>query len=338
MTIHSDYSLGKLNTFGIAVSSKFFASVSSLDDVNECLIYKKLNKLTYFVLGGGSNILFTQNFDGLVLKVAITGKEIINSNDEYVWVKCGGGETWHDLVMYCIDNNLGGIENLSLIPGCAGAAPIQNIGAYGVELKDVFYELEAVEIISGEMRNFSASECRFGYRDSIFKNAQKDKYIITSIILKLNKKHILNTSYGTLEQELQKTSNGAAYTIRAVSEAVCRIRRSKLPDPAVIGNAGSFFKNPIVPKNEYQLLKQNYPDIVAYNNGLTVKIAAGWLIEKAGWKGKRFGNCGVHTQQALVLVNYGNAKGSEIIALSKEIQQDVEEKFGIRLDAEVNIV
>lgn len=289
------------------------------------------------ILGGGSNILFTKNVDGWVIKNEIAGMEIIREDNDHVYVKTGAGENWHRFVLFCIENELGGAENLSLIPGNTGASPMQNIGAYGVELKDIFYELEAWHIKDKAWVNFSNSDCHFGYRESVFKKKFKDQFIISNVTFRLDKKHSFHISYGAIEQELNK-QGVTEISIRAISDAVIRIRSSKLPDPAFIGNAGSFFKNPEISAIQFDELKDKYPEMVGYPlPGGKVKLAAGWLIEKAGWKGFREGDAGCHEKQALVLVNYGHAKGEEIFNLSKKILKDVFEKFRVMLEREVNI-
>lgn len=338
MQLLKNISLKKYNTFAIDVSAKLFCEVSSktvLQQMLESEIVKSEKKL---ILGGGSNILFTKDFDGIVIKNNIGGMEAIYENENYALIKSGSGVIWHDLVLFSIARNLGGIENLSLIPGCVGASPIQNIGAYGVELKDVFYELEAIEIISGAVKIFNAADCKFGYRDSVFKNEAKNQFVIVSVTLKLNKHPVINSSYGAIENELKKT-NVDVPTVKDVSDAVIKIRKSKLPDPAAIGNAGSFFKNPEISKEKFLSLKSTYEKIAAYDlpHG-NVKLAAGWLIEQCGWKGKITGHTGSHKDQALVLVNYGNATGNEIFDLAKKIQQSVFEKFGVQIETEVNII
>jgi UDP-N-acetylmuramate dehydrogenase len=290
------------------------------------------------ILGGGSNILFTKDFDGLVILNNIKGKEIIDQNQQSIFLKIGAGENWHELVMYCVDNGWGGIENLSLIPGNTGTAPMQNIGAYGVEIKETFIELEALEISSGKIVKFNNSDCEFGYRESVFKNKMKNQYIILNITLELKKNPVLNINYGDVKAilESQNIKNPA---IKEVSNAIISIRQSKLPDPKKIGNSGSFFKNPIVSLNQLELIKKKHPNVVNYEiNENEFKIAAGWLIERAGWKGKKFNNYGVHEKQALVLVNYGLANGMEIFELSEKIILDIKDKFGITLEREVNII
>ncbi|MBI3500201.1 MAG: UDP-N-acetylmuramate dehydrogenase [Bacteroidetes bacterium] len=336
MTIQENISLRKYNTFGIDVSAKYFLEANSVSDVQNYLDEKKSSPL--LILGGGSNILFTKNFDGVVLKNNLKGIELLREDSENYFVKVGGGEVWHEFVLHCIKNNQAGIENLSLIPGSMGAAPIQNIGAYGVEQKETFHELEAVNLQENKKVIFKNSDCKFGYRDSIFKREAKNKYIITSVTFRLNKKPKYNTSYGAINQELEKMGV-KKLSIAAISQAVITIRRSKLPDPAMIGNAGSFFKNPIVSNEKYELLKKEFPAIVAYKNSNSeMKLAAGWLVEQCGWKGKRFNAHGVHKDQALVLVNYGNANGNDIYELSEKILQSVKEKFGVMLEREVVIV
>ena len=345
MNLQENISLKKFNTFGIEVSAKYFLEANSLSDIQNYLEEKNSSPL--LVLGGGSNILFTKNFDGTVLKNNLKGIELIkpscanaaegNEDSESYFVKAGGGEVWHEFVLHCIKNNYAGVENLSLIPGCVGAAPIQNIGAYGVEQKEVFHELEAIDLRSNKKVIFKNSDCGFSYRDSIFKREANGKFIITSVTFKLNKKAKLNTSYGAINQELEKMGVKEV-SISSISQAVCNIRRRKLPDPAIIGNAGSFFKNPIVSTAQYELLKKEFPSIVAYKDNSGMKLAAGWLVEQSGWKGKSFGTYGVHKDQALVLVNYGNAKGNEIYELSEKILKSVKEKFGVELEREVVIV
>ncbi len=338
MTVHQNYSLKKLNTFGIDAAAKYFAELSSIEQFKELLSDKQYNTAAKLILGGGSNLLFTKNFDGIVLKNSLKGIELIKEDADSYYVKSAAGEVWHEFVMHCIQNNYAGLENLSLIPGCVGASPMQNIGAYGVEIKDSFYELEALNIHDHTIQNFTNSDCKFGYRESVFKRELKNQFIITSVTFKLNKTPNLNTSYGAIEQELEKMGV-KELSIQAISKAVCNIRSSKLPNPTEIGNAGSFFKNPEVTKTKFETLKIEFPGIVGYEleNG-NVKLAAGWLIEQCGWKGKTFGDAGVHKLQALVLVNYANAKGNEIYDLSQKIMDSVKEKYGVELEREVNII
>ncbi len=283
-------------------------------------------------------MLFSSDYPGIVIHIKTKGIEILSEDDNYAYVKASSGEVWHDFVLWCLDQNLGGIENLSLIPGCVGAAPIQNIGAYGVELKDVFTELEAMDLEDGSRRIFTYDECRFAYRDSIFKGEEKNHYAIISITLRLNKQHVLNTSYGAIEEELSRMGVKSP-GIRDISNAVINIRKSKLPDPAEIGNAGSFFKNPEIAESYFEELKAKHPEIVAYKTSTgMIKIAAGWLIEKCGWKGIRSGQVGMHAKQALVLVNYGGASGEELIMHADKVIESVHEKFGILLEKEVNVI
>lgn len=334
MKLLENVSLRKLNTFGIEVFAKYFLEVGSPADIQNFLEH---NKFPLLVLGGGSNILFTKNFEGVVLKNNIRGIEFLREDAEHYYVKAGAGEVWHQFVMHCIKNNYAGVENLSLIPGSVGAAPIQNIGAYGAEQKDVFFELEAIDIRENKLVKLSNSDCRFGYRDSIFKREDKGRFIIASVTFRLLKKPVLNTSYGAINQEIEKMGV-KEISIAAISQAVCNIRRSKLPDPEKIGNAGSFFKNPVISTEKFDSLKKEFPSITAYKDPGGMKLAAGWLIEQCGWKGKQVGNTGVHKDQALVLVNYGNAKGAEVFELSGKILQSVKEKFGVELEREVVIL
>lgn len=329
-------SLKSLNTFGLEASARYLAEVDSIDGLRELLDTDGSWK-DRMILGGGSNVLFTADFDGLIIKNNIGGIEVITESDTEVLVKAGAGVVWHDLVMFCVDRGFGGIENLSLIPGCVGAAPMQNIGAYGVEVKDVFDQLTAFELNEKVEQTFTADECEFGYRESVFKQRLKGRYLISSLRLRLSKQPKINTSYGAIETELEsmKIENP---TIKDVSRAVINIRSSKLPDPAVLGNAGSFFKNPIVSNQKAEELRARHPDVPTYIFGDASKVAAGWLIEQCGFKGKRFGNCGSHAKQALVLVNYGGSSGGEIFELSEQIQAAVLDKFGINLEREINVV
>lgn len=338
MNIFENYPLRPLNTFHIEATARYFASASAVDDAREILSSERFKSLPRLILGGGSNILFTRDFNGIVIKNELKGIGLVHEDADHYYVKAGAGENWHLFVMHCIDHGYAGVENLSLIPGNVGAGPMQNIGAYGVELKDVFHELEALNIQTLDVETFSNAECRFGYRESIFKREAKDRYIITSVTFRLNKKPVFNTSYGAIEKELE-AMNVQELSIRAISQAVINIRSSKLPDPAKIGNAGSFFKNPVVSVEKYESLRQQFPNIVAYpSSPAEVKLAAGWLIEQCGWKGQTYGDAGVHKLQALVLVNYGNAEGREIYNLSQRILDSVFEKFGVELEREVNIV
>jgi UDP-N-acetylmuramate dehydrogenase len=347
--VEENFSLKKVNTFGIDAAARYFARFSTVDELEELLRFDQrsttnLQRSTIndhpsiLILGGGSNILFTKNFDGLVLKNEIQGIEKIKEDKEHVYVKAGAGVNWHRVVIHCIDHNWAGIENLSLIPGNTGASPMQNIGAYGVELKEVFFELEAFHLNEKRIVTFNLNDCEFGYRDSIFKRKFKNEFVITTVTLRLKKKPVFNTSYGAIEQEL-KLMGIKELSIQTISQAVINIRRSKLPDPAEIGNAGSFFKNPETTSDNFEALKNNFPGMIGYKlpNG-NIKLAAGWLIEQCGWKGYRKGDAGCHAKQALVLVNYGNANGAEIYSLSEEIIDSVRERFGIVLEREVNMV
>jgi UDP-N-acetylmuramate dehydrogenase len=335
--VDQNVSLKHMNTFGIDATAKLFTVIRNQKDLEKVL--EQETEEPIFILGGGSNILFTENYKGLILKNEIKGFEVIDETDDFAIVESGAGENWHQFVLKCIDNNLGGIENLSLIPGNVGASPMQNIGAYGVEIKDVFEYLDAYHLKKKEMHRFHADECRFGYRESIFKNLLKGQYVICKVAFRLTKKHTINTSYGAIEKELE-TMQITIPSIRDVSNAVIKIRQSKLPDPNEIGNAGSFFKNPIVSLSLLSEIQNKYADIPNYpapNN--KVKLAAGWLIEKAGWKGRTFDNrYGVHKLQALVLVNYKDSRGEEILKLSAEIIDDVKQKFNVSLEREVNIL
>jgi UDP-N-acetylmuramate dehydrogenase len=338
MVIYQNISLKPYNTFGIDVQANQFVTVTSIEELQVLCTAFNLAERKKLVFGGGSNLLLTQDFDGMAVKIDLKGMDKIKEDDDFVWVKAMSGEVWHDLVMYAVNHNWGGLENLSLIPGCVGAAPMQNIGAYGAEIKDTFEELYAVEIESGKLVKFTNEECKFGYRESIFKNEVKDKYIIVSVTFKLHKKAQPNIQYGAIKETLQQKGI-AEPSIKAVSDAVIEIRNSKLPDPKVLGNAGSFFKNPEIEASQYEKLKVQFPNIPGYplQNNL-VKVPAGWLIEQCGFKGKRIGNTGSHKDQALVLVNYGGATGSEIYALAMQIQQSVQNTFGITINPEVNLI
>jgi UDP-N-acetylmuramate dehydrogenase len=338
MNIQKSYPLKDLNTFGIDVKAQLFANIKSEEQLLSLLIDKKLKEMPKCILGCGSNILLTQDFAGIVIKNSIPEIKIIKQDEDYVWIKAGAGVIWHQMVLFCVERNLGGIENLSLIPGTVGAAPIQNIGAYGQEIKDVFEYLEGLYIDSGDKKIFTSNQCKFGYRDSIFKHELKNKFVITFLVLRLSKKPELKLDYGTVKEELEKL-NLENITIKNVSDVICKIRQSKLPDPKQIANAGSFFKNPEIGEDTFLKLKKEFPAIIGYPlENKKVKLAAGWLIEQCGWKGKRVGNTGSHSKQALVLVNYGGAKGSDLLALAEQIKVSVDNKFGIKLDEEINII
>ncbi|RSK43641.1 UDP-N-acetylmuramate dehydrogenase [Hymenobacter perfusus] len=331
-------SLRPFNTFGLEVKARLFARFSSVEELCALLALPQVQAAEKLILGGGSNLLFTQDFDGVVLKNEIHGLEIVDQEEDSALVRAGAGESWHGLVQYTLSQELNGIENLSLIPGTVGAAPLQNIGAYGAELKDTFDHLEAVEITTGQLRTFSAQECGFGYRESIFKGPLKHQYVVTGVVLRLHRRARPNVSYGAIQTTLEDMGIGGEPTPRQISEAVIQIRRSKLPDPAQIGNAGSFFKNPEVSQGKFDELKAQYPDLPGYPVPGGVKVPAGWLIEQCGWKGLRRGAHGVHDKQALVLVNHGGAQGHDIRELAHDIIASVREKFGIELHPEVNIL
>ena len=342
MHILENISLKPYNTFGIDVSAKYFAKFTTMEELDNVFNHKP-NLSKPLIIGGGSNILLTQNVDRMVAKNEMLGIGVIKEDDDHVYVKSAAGENWHRLVLYCIENGFAGVENLSLIPGNVGASPMQNIGAYGVEIKDVFHELEAYHIADKKVVTFSAADCEFGYRESVFKRKLKDEFVITSVTFRLNKNPSFNTSYGAIEQELERMKV-QQISIKAVSDAVIHIRQSKLPNPEEIGNAGSFFKNPTIPTSQYNQLKATYPSLVAYPFGNEMKLAAGWLIENCGpdnntsWKGWRKGDAGCHARQALVLVNYGAATGADIYNLSTDIINSVKQKFGVELEREVNII
>ncbi|HLW62575.1 MAG TPA: UDP-N-acetylmuramate dehydrogenase [Flavobacterium sp.] len=332
------HSLKNYNTFGIDVKARKFVTISSTEQLKE-VIRENNGQLPLFTLSGGSNMLLTTDVDALVIYINTKGIETIKEDEQHLWLKAQAGEVWHDFVLYTITQNLGGLENLSLIPGKVGSSPIQNIGAYGVEIKDTFHSLEALNLETLETTIFYTKDCKFGYRESVFKKELKGKYLITAVTFKLKKTpHTLHTTYGAIQQELD-AMNIENPTIKDVSNAVIAIRQSKLPDPKEIGNSGSFFKNPIISKELYQQLTEKNPEIPHYPvNETEVKVPAGWLIEHSGLKGFRKGDAGVHTKQALVLVNYGNASGQELIDLAHFVQQTVFKKFEIKITPEVNII
>ncbi|MGQ3679254.1 UDP-N-acetylmuramate dehydrogenase [Tenacibaculum discolor] len=335
MNIQENISLKEYNTFGIDVNAKRFVSITSVYQLQQLIKEEK----DIFLISGGSNMLLTKDIETLVVHINFKGISIDQQNHNDVYITVNAGENWHEFVLWCVSLNYGGLENLSLIPGNVGTCPIQNIGAYGVEVKDTITKVEAIEIKTGKLVSFSAEECQFGYRNSIFKNKAKGKYILTSVSFKLTKNnHKLNTSYGAIESEL--SSKGITNpTIKDISDAVITIRQSKLPDPKEIGNSGSFFKNPVISKEHFEKLQKNYPSIPSYVISDTeIKVPAGWLIEQSGFKGKRFGNYGVHEKQALVLVNYGDASGKEIYELAQKIQRTIKNTFDINLEIEVNII
>ena len=333
MKIQQNISLKQYNTFGINANAKRFVSVNSVKELLKIISHEK----DVFLLGGGSNMLLTTDIEKLVIHLNLKGIIVNDTGNDVVFVTSEAGENWHEFVLWCISQNYGGLENLSLIPGNVGTSPIQNIGAYGVEIKDTFHQLEALEIETGKIKIFKNEECNFGYRNSVFKNELKGKYIITNVTFKLTKNnHKTNTSYGAITAILKDTINP---TIKDISNAIIAIRESKLPNPKEIGNSGSFFKNPVINKKSFNLLQEKYPEVPHYVVSNTkIKIPAGWLIEQCGFKGKRFGDAGVHTKQALVLVNYNNASGQEIYNLAQKIQEKVKDTFNIKLDIEVNVI
>jgi len=335
LNIEENISLKNYNTFGIDVTAKRFICIDSVYQLQELLKVEK----DIFLISGGSNMLLTKDIEKLVVHIDIKGVSIDQENENEVFLTVNAGENWHEFVLWCVDNNYGGLENLSLIPGNVGTCPIQNIGAYGVEVKDTITKVEALHIETGKLVQFSNEECKFGYRNSIFKNEVKGKYIITSVSFKLTKQnHNFNTSYGAIETELT-SKNIAKPNLKNISDAIIAIRKSKLPDPKEIGNSGSFFKNPVITKAHFLTLQKTYPEIPSYIvSENQVKVPAGWLIEKAGFKGKRFGDFGVHKKQALVLVNYNNATGKEIYNLAETIQKEIKSKFDINLEIEVNVI
>lgn len=337
MQIQSNFSLKSFNTFGIEAKAKSFVAVHSLEDLKTVLAEHAAEKK--FILGGGSNMLLTQDIDALVIHIDLKGKRILKDDDDFVWIESMAGENWHEFVLWTIDQNFGGLENMSLIPGNVGTTPVQNIGAYGTEIKDTFVSCDTMKIDDQTLRTFSKEDCRFGYRESIFKQEAKDQYIITSVVFKLTKRnHNLNTSYGDITKELA-LQNVTVPTLKDISNAVIAIRQSKLPDPKVLGNSGSFFKNPVISRSHFEKVQAQFPEIKFFEVSPTeVKVPAGWLIEQAGYKGFRKGDAGVHKNQALVLVNYGSATGQDILALSREVQQAVFDKYSIAIEAEVNVI
>tara|TARA_R110002020_G_scaffold41067_22_gene121163 strand:- start:459 stop:1472 length:1014 start_codon:yes stop_codon:yes gene_type:complete len=336
MRVEENKSLKNYNTFGIDCTARYFVSVESIEELKQALSEKNSKEL--FILGGGSNMLLTGDLDVLVIHINLKGIEILKETETEVFVKAMAGENWHAFVQYCIASDFGGLENLSLIPGNVGTAPIQNIGAYGVELKDTFVSSNAIEVETLKEREFTKDECAFEYRNSIFKNEAKGKYIITSVTFRLTKKnHKTSVSYGDIQKVLNDKKIETP-TIKDISEAVIAIRQSKLPDPKILGNSGSFFKNPVVDAETFQEFRRNFPEAPFYEVSPTeFKIPAGWLIEKAGFKGQRFGDAGVHKNQALVLVNYGKASGKQLWELAMEIQKKVKEMTGIFIEPEVNV-
>jgi UDP-N-acetylmuramate dehydrogenase len=339
MRIEKNISLQVYNTFGMDVKAASYAEARSAEELQSFIGEDGLANKDYLILGGGSNILFTQDFPGLVIRNCIEGIAVEERGVDEVLITAGAGVVWDELVQFCVNEGYGGIENLVMIPGSVGASPIQNIGAYGVELKDVFHSLRAIEISSGKIKIFEKKECEFGYRDSIFKGEAKGKYIVVSVSFVLKKNHIPDTSYGAIREELETMGLGEEVGIKEVARAVSNIRSSKLPDPEETGNAGSFFKNPVIPEEKFENIRNRYPEIPSYKEkeGF-VKVPAGWLIEQCGWKGKAHGNAAVHEKQALVLINKGGAEGKEIRRLARLVKASVFDEFGIDLEYEVNII
>lgn len=337
MEILDHFNLKNFNTFHVSAFARYFVNVPDLACLRDVLAFAKKRELPFMLIGQGSNLLFQEDYPGMIIEMNIRGRELLGEDRNSCQVRAKCGENWHAFVQWCLEKKCYGLENLSLIPGTVGAAPVQNIGAYGVELCERMESLEALEISSGELKIFTREECEFSYRNSVFKQALKDQYIIYSVTFRLGKKPEVNISYDSLARALEETPR-REITPELVSETVCRIRRSKLPSPSRLGNAGSFFWNPVVPEKEFEKLRRQFPDIVGYPENGKVKLAAAWLIENTGWKGFREGDVGVHEEHALVLVNHGHATGSELVDLSKRIQESVKEKFGIELTPEVRIV
>ena len=337
LKIERNKNLKPYNTFGIEAIAPYFCEVHTTEELQSLFSEEEFKDTPLLVLGGGSNLLFTRDPKGLVVLNKIGGISVLREDEEHVQVKVGGGVVWHEFVLYTIAQGWGGLENLSLIPGTCGAAPMQNIGAYGVEIKDTFHSLEAVSRTDGSLRTFHHPDCQFGYRSSVFKTSERDKWVISHVTFSLRKKPQFNTTYGAIQQTLEEKGI-QELSLKAISDAVVHIRQSKLPDPKKIGNAGSFFKNPVIDEELFRELEQQYPNMPSYPQEDGIKVPAGWLIEQCGWKGYKHGAVGVHDKQALVLVNHGGARGEEIRQLSEDIQASVKEKFGIALEAEVNFV
>lgn len=337
MEVLEHFNLKNFNTFRVSATARYFVNANSLTSLRDALEFARRKQVDYMLIGQGSNLLFREDYPGLIIEMNIRGKQLVDESEDHWIVKALCGENWHAFVQWCVDNGYFGLENLSLIPGTIGAAPVQNIGAYGVELKDVMLELEALERETGELKTFSNADCKFAYRHSVFKGELRDQYIIYSVTFRLNKSADVNISYGALAKALADVPE-AEITPEKVAQTVCDIRRSKLPNPSRLGNAGSFFWNPLVSLETFQSLQEAFPDIVGYPDGDQVKLAAAWLIEQAGWKGHREGDVGVHQDHALVLVNHGHATGAELVDLSERIQRSVHDKFGVKLTPEVRII
>ncbi len=340
LNVQSHVSLKPYTTFGIAATARYWVDVNELNDLQTLLQLGDFVDTPKLILGGGSNVLLTRDFDGIAVRMNIQGVNVVREDERHVYLTAGAGVNWHALVLFCVERGYAGLENLSLIPGTVGAAPMQNIGAYGVELEQVFDSLTAVHLQTGEVQPFSHANCQFGYRESVFKRALKGQYIISDVTFRLDKQPIFHTRYGAIQETLAEMGvSEETLSISAISKAVIQIRQSKLPDPTQIGNAGSFFKNPEIPKNQFDQLKERFPALPGYPIGDSmVKVPAGWLIEQAGWKGYRVGDAGVHAKQALVLVNYGNATGHQILDLARQIQESVRERYDIAITPEVNVV
>lgn len=337
MEVLEHFNLKNFNTFRVSATARYFVNANSLASLRDALEFARRKQVDFMLIGQGSNLLFREDYPGLIIEMNIRGKQLVDESEDHWIVKALCGENWHAFVQWCVDNGYFGLENLSLIPGTIGAAPVQNIGAYGVELKDVMLELEALERETGELKTFSNADCKFAYRHSVFKGELRDQYIIYSVTFRLNKSADVNISYGALAKALADVPE-AEITPEKVAQTVCDIRRSKLPNPSRLGNAGSFFWNPLVSLETFQSLQEAFPDIVGYPDGDQVKLAAAWLIEQAGWKGHREGDVGVHQDHALVLVNHGHATGAELVDLSERIQRSVHDKFGVKLTPEVRII
>jgi UDP-N-acetylmuramate dehydrogenase len=334
--IEESYSLKSYNTFGVQAYATIFAEANNPDDLKTIIDVFREDHKPKLILGGGSNLLFTGDFDGIVIFPDLKGHELVKHHDTHVWVKAYAGENWDKFVAFCVSKNWGGIENLSHIPGNVGGCPVQNIGAYGVEVKDVIDAVETIDLQTGEIRVFSNAECKFGYRDSIFKHSGKNKYVITAVIFKLSAEPVCNTRYADVTEELKKFPE---ITIASVRKAIIAIRQRKLPDPEQFGNAGSFFKNPVIPKEQFELIRRTHQNIPFYpQDNDNVKVPAAWLIETCGWKGKREGNIGTYETQPLVIVNYGEATGAEVLEFAKKVQYSVKEKFDLDLEMEINVV
>jgi len=336
MMILENYPLAALNTFGIKVNTRFYAEALTESECRELLLSDVAQSYPLVVLGGGSNVVFAGDLDALVLRPCLRGIRLLGQQGDEVIIEAMAGESWHDFVRHCLQSGWFGLENLSLIPGTVGAAPIQNIGAYGVELTDVFHSLTAMALQTGEFREFSHQDCRFAYRDSVFKQEARDRYLITRVRFRLSLKPALHMNYGEIGQELS-ASGIAEPTPLQISDAIMAIRRRKLPDPAVLGNAGSFFKNPLIPVVQFEQLRADFPGVVAYPHGDEIKLAAGWLIDQAGWKGRSLGPVGAYEKQALVLVNHGGARGADVLAMAQAIQADVKARFGVDLEMEPRV-